>query len=90
LALKGVLQNDAGIGKQNQGISALPLYDGAGIPAAAIDCMTAMIGNARDAWETGSISSANKTALQLGVHEGMSVQNAARKFLVSESGKESK
>jgi uncharacterized protein YunC (DUF1805 family) len=90
LSLKGVLQNDAGIGKENQGISALPLYDRAGIPAAAIDCMTAMIGNARDAWETGSISSANQVALQLGVHNGMNVQDAARKFLYSKSVEESK
>lgn len=90
LALKGVLQNDAGIGKENQGISALPLYDGAGIPAAAIDCMTAMIGNARDAWETGSISIANHVALQIGVRKGMNVQEAARKFLFSKSGEESK
>jgi len=90
LSLKGILQNDAGIGKENQGISALPLYDRAGIPAAAIDCMTAMIGNARDAWETGSISNVNQVALQLGVHKGMNVQDAARKFLFAKPAEESK
>jgi len=90
LSLKGVLQNDAGIGKENQGISALPLYDRAAIPAAAIDCMTAMIGDARDAWETGLISSANRMALQSGVHKGMNVQEAARKFLISRSMEETK
>ena len=88
LGLKGILQNDAGIGKENQGISALPLYDRAGIPAAAIDCMTAMIGNARDAWDTGSISSVNQVALRLGVHKRMNAQDAARKFLFSKSMEE--
>jgi hypothetical protein len=90
LALKGILQNDAGIGKENQGISALPLYDRTGIPAAAIDCMTAMIGDARDAWETGEISRGNQAALQLGIHKRMSVEDAARKFLFSRSVEESK
>ena len=90
LALKGILQNDAGIGKENQGISALPLYDRTGIPAAAIDCMTAMIGDARDAWETGEISRGNQAALQLGVDKGMRVKDAARKFLFSRSVEESK
>jgi len=81
LGLKGIFLNDAGKGKNNQGISGLPVYDSAGIPAAAIDCMTAMIGDARDAWETGLVSAANKLATRLGVNEGMAVQKAAMKIL---------
>ena len=81
LGLKGIFLNDAGKGKDNQGISGLPVYDRAGIPAAAIDCMTAMIGDARDAWETGLVSAANKLAAGLGVDEGMAVQKAAMKIL---------
>jgi uncharacterized protein YunC (DUF1805 family) len=81
LELKGIFQNDAGIGKDNQGISGLPLYDQIGVPAAALDCMTAKIGNARDAWENGKISRLNQTASKVGLKVGMGVQEAAWKIL---------
>ena len=81
LGIKGIFLNDAGKGKDNQGISGLPVYDNAGIPAAAIDCMTAMIGDAQDAWETGLISAVNNLAATVGVKEGMRVQEAAKKVL---------
>ncbi len=79
--LKGIFLNDAGKGKENQGISGLPLYDRAGIPAAALDCMTAMIGNARDAWDSGLISAVNESAARRGVIQRMAVQEAAKKVL---------
>ncbi len=81
LKLKGIFQNDAGIGKENQGISGLPLYDQIGVPAAALDCMTAKIGNARDAWESGKISKVNQTAAKLSLKPGMAVQEAVWKIL---------
>lgn len=81
LGVKGIFLNDAGKGKDNQGISGLPVYDRAGIPAAAIDCMSAMIGDAQDAWETGLISAANKLAATLGAYEGMTVHEAAKRVL---------
>ncbi|MBM4339354.1 MAG: hypothetical protein FJ110_07400 [Deltaproteobacteria bacterium] len=83
LNLKSIFLNDAGKGKENQGISALPAYDKFEVPAAAIDCMTAMIGHARDAWETGLISVANGLASTLGVKTGMKVQDAAKSLLNS-------
>jgi len=81
LKLKGIFLNDAGKGKENQGISALPAYDKMEVPAAAIDCMTAMIGHARDAWEKGLISVANGLASNLGIKTGMRAQDAAKKIL---------
>jgi len=81
LELKGIFQNDAGKGKENQGISGLPLYDQIGVPAAAVDCMTAKIGNARDTWESGKISVVNETASKLGIKVGMTVQEAAWKIM---------
>lgn len=81
LNLKGILQNDGGIGKDNQGISGLPLYDQIGVPAATLDCMTAKIGNARDGWENGKVSRVNETAAKLGVKVGMAAQEAAWKIL---------
>jgi uncharacterized protein YunC (DUF1805 family) len=81
LKIKGIFLNDAGKGKENQGISGLPAYEKTGIPAASVDCMTAMIGNARDAWETGCISAINDLSERFGVKVGMPVQNAAKKVL---------
>lgn len=82
LELKGIFLNDAGKGKDGQGISGLPVYDHASIPAAAADCMTAMIGDARDAWENGRVSAMNKLAASLGIDLGMPVKEAARKVLM--------
>jgi len=82
IGLKGIFLNDAGKGKDNQGISGLPLYDRGGISACAIDCMSARIGDAQDAWESGIVSAVNKLAVRCGVREGMRVQTAAKKLLV--------
>jgi hypothetical protein len=81
LGLKGIVLNDAGKGKDNEGISGLSVYNQAGIPAAAVDCMTAKIGDARDAWETGLVSARNDLAAGSGVEVGMPVQTAAKMFL---------
>jgi hypothetical protein len=81
LGLKGIILNDAGKGKEDEGISGLPVYDRAGIPAAAVDCMTAEIGNARDAWQSGLVSSVNERAARQGVCPGMIAQEAAKLFL---------
>jgi hypothetical protein len=81
LNLKGIFQNDAGRGKENQGISGLPLYDQIGVPAAAVDCMTARIGDGRDTWESGRLSVVNETARKIGLRAGMTVQEAAWKIL---------
>lgn len=79
--LRGIFLNDAGKGKDNQGISGLPIYDCAGMPAAAVDCRTAMIGDAGDAWENGLVSAANKLAMELRVMERMPVREAAMNML---------
>lgn len=84
--LKGIFLNDAGLGKDNQGISGLPLYQQGGIPAGAVDCMSARIGDAMDAWETGIVSAVNELAVCCGVEAGMRVQEAAKKLIVREKG----
>ncbi len=84
--LRGIFLNDAGHGKDNQGISGLPLYQQGGIPAGAVDCMSAMIGDAMDAWEAGIVSAVNELAVSYGVKAGMRVQKAAKKLIVREKG----
>ena len=75
--LRAIFLNDAGWGKGNAGISGLPVYDAAGIPAGAVGCQTAMIGHAADAWENGILSAVNQAAKSLGLEPGLKVRDAA-------------
>jgi hypothetical protein len=68
------LFNDACVGKDRCGISRLPALDAAGVASATVDGMSACIGNARSAWESGVISHVNDTARRLGGAAGQSVQ----------------
>jgi|CXWL01.1.fsa_nt_gi hypothetical protein len=69
--------NDAGIGADRIGITRLPVLNRRGMPAVAVDCMSARIGDGRSAWETGVISHANAAAAVLGVARGMEVRRFA-------------
>jgi len=66
--------NDAGVGADRIGISRLPVLAARGIPAAAVDCMSARIGDGRSMWEAGLISYTNAVAAQMGVLRGITVQ----------------
>ena len=57
-------------------LSRLPVLASRGIPAVAVDCMSARIGDARSMWETGTVSAVNEKAAQLGVARGMSLRRA--------------
>jgi hypothetical protein len=70
--------NDAGLGADRIGISRLPALAARGIPVAAVDCMSARIGDARSMWESGVLSHVNSVAADLGARAGMSVQAFAR------------
>jgi hypothetical protein len=70
--------NDAGVGADRIGISRLPVLAARGIPAAAVDCMSARVGDGRSMWESGRISHVNATASRLGALPGMSVQEFVR------------
>jgi len=69
--------NDAGVGADRIGISRLPVLGARGIPAVAVDCMSARIGDGRSAWETGVISHVNSAASALGAARGMTVPGFA-------------
>jgi hypothetical protein len=66
--------NDAGLGADRIGITRLPVLAARGIPAAAVDCMSARIGDGRSMWASGLISHMNSLASQMGAVRGMSVQ----------------
>jgi len=83
VSLRGAAFNDAGIGKDNAGISSLgPLAD-AGLAAVAVSHETARIGDARDVFENGVISVVNDVAGALGVERGMSIPDFVRRVAVA-------
>lgn len=77
--VRGALYNDAGIGKDEAGISRLPALDQRGIAAATVAAASARIGDARSTYEDGIISRVNATAAVLGLREGIS----AREFVAA-------
>ncbi len=81
LPLKLVFFNDAGVGKDGAGISALAMLQARGVAAAAVAHTSARIGDALDAWLHGEVSHANALAVALGVRVGYSVQAAAERLL---------
>ncbi len=73
----GALYNDAGIGKDDAGISRLPALDARGIAAATVSAASARIGDARSTYEDGIVSRVNARAAALGLRDGI----AARDFV---------
>ena len=66
--------NDAGIGKDEAGIAALGLLNGAGIAAIAVAHTSARIGDADDTLRNGIVSRVNATAKALGLATGHSLR----------------
>jgi hypothetical protein len=71
----GALYNDAGIGKDEAGVSRLPALDDRGIPAATVSAASARIGDARSTYEEGVISRVNARAAALGLGAGISARD---------------
>ena len=71
-----VFLNDAGVGCDHAGIAGLPMLDAIGVIAAACSHETARIGEARDVFERGVISHANRSAKLVGIEPGMTVIQA--------------
>jgi len=78
---KGVIAHDAGVGKDFAGINGLWALEGMGIPGAAVETMSARLGNGMSMYEGGIISYVNESAEKLGINAGMPVKEAAMKML---------
>ena len=70
---RGAVFNDAGVGIDRAGIRRLEILDRAAIPAATVGAMSARIGDALSAWESGVLSHINTQAAKRGVRIGMTV-----------------
>ena len=73
--------NDAGIGKDEAGVAALPLLAGDGIAAVTVAHASARIGDACDSWESGVISRVNQTAADTGLIAGELLRDAVQRLL---------
>jgi hypothetical protein len=69
--------NDAGVGKDDAGVSRLPLLDDMGIPGVTVSKDSARIGFGDETYRHGVVSSVNEAAAAAGVRVGMTVQAAA-------------
>ena len=78
--IRGKIGNDAGIGLDDAGIGGLKFVEKYGIPAAAVSCMSAKIGDGTSTYEEGEISVVNEVAKKLGITVGMSAKEAADKM----------
>ena len=79
--VKSVFLNNAGIGKNQAGISGLAHYEAENILACAVDHNSAEIGVSRDTWESGIISHTNTLAEEAGILPGDSVQEAVVRII---------
>ncbi len=86
LGVKGLIAHAVGVGKDEAGISGLPLADKHGVPAAACETMSARIADGASVW-AGTVGHANETAKKLGVKPGQSIEEAARLILAAPPGK---
>jgi hypothetical protein len=75
-----LILNDAGIGKERAGIAGLAWLEAIGMAAAAVDCMSARIGDGADTLANGVISHANRHAAACGVVAGQTCREAAERL----------
>lgn len=78
--IRGVVFNDAGLGKERAGIAALDRLDSAGIPALAVSHESARIGDAGDTLRSGIVSHVNREAARRGVTPGQTTREAVRRL----------
>lgn len=72
--------NDAGIGKDEAGISRLPVLDERGIAAATVSAASARIGDGLSTYENGIVSRANVCAARFGIVTGMTAREAVERI----------
>lgn len=75
--VRAVILCDAGIGREEAGIGALPYLEALGIAAVAVSHLSCRIGDTADMLARGRISRVNAVAARVGVAEGDTVPDAA-------------
>ncbi len=78
--VRGVVMNDAGIGKDDAGIVGLEFLDRIGVAAATADAQTCHIGDGDHMLAHGVISHVNQAAAALGCEVGQGVRDCAERM----------
>ena len=73
--------NDAGVGKDNAGITALDMLQKRGTAAGTVSHTSARIGDAQDMWDNGVISHVNEVGKSRGLAPGLSLRQALTKLV---------
>ena len=81
---RAVIGLDCAIGKDGAGVAGLWYYEALDVPAAAVDVMTAEMGNGNDLYDNGIVSRVNDAAQALGIQPGMTTAEAAQYLLSGE------
>lgn len=81
---RGIILNDAGVGRDDAGIGSLSYLEELGIAAATVAHTTGRIGDGEDMYTRGVISYTNAVAGALGCAVGESVAECARKMRAAE------
>lgn len=76
-----LLVHDAGVGRGDAGVAGLSLAESHRVPCAAIDYMSARIGDGRDCLARGRISRVNRMAEAVGLRCGMAASAAAETLI---------
>jgi hypothetical protein len=82
--VRGVILNDAGIGRHSAGISGVVWLATMGIPACTVDYRTARIGDGKDTLASGIVTMANETAASQGCLPGHTSRQALARMLDAE------
>lgn len=85
--VRGLVAHAAGVGRDRAGIAGLALAEGLGIPAAAVDTMSARLGEGWSVYAEGVVACANAPAAALGVHPGVTAREAAQRLLGAPEGR---
>src|SRR5882724_3536671 len=78
--LRGVILNDAGVGKDDAGIRGLPYLDQIGLAAATADALTCHIADGEHMLAHGIVSHVNRAAAEIGCRVGETVRACAERM----------
>ena len=81
--VRAVIFNDAGVGKDFEGIHALGYFDELGVPAATTSHLSACVGDGEDNFENGIISHVNEAARKLGCTISQATKACAQSMLAA-------
>lgn len=81
--IRGVVLNDAGVGRDGAGIRGLAYLDRVGLPGATADANTCHIGDGEHMHAVGIISHVNESARRYGCAVGQSVKECAERMMAA-------